>query len=173
MEDLDVTILSILFEQPDGTWFFVLRLVFLIIGAAMFGAIIFCLTKSSWLKYYIFDDAVEFLTFKPFGLKSIEKQWLKIKSRTDSGLESEYKLAVIAADNMMSDILKRMGCPGETLEERLKGVTVATLPNIEEIKTVHQVRNNIIREPDYRLSLEETKNALEVYEKAFRDLQAF
>lgn len=173
MENLDATILSILFEQPDGTWFFVLRLVFLIISAAMFGAIIFCLTKSSWLKYYILEDAAEFLAFRPFGLKKIEKQWLKTRRRTDSGLESEYKLAVIEADNMMADILKRMGCHGETFEERLKGLTAATLPNIEEIETVHQVRNNIVREPDYRLSLEETKNTLDVYEKAFRDLQAF
>lgn len=173
MENLDVTIISFFFEPPAGTWFFILRLVFLIISAVLFGAIIFCLMKSSWLKYYFLDDAVEFLSFRPFGLKKIEKQWLRIKKRMDLGLESEYKLALIGADNMMADTLKRMGCSGETLEEKLKGVTAATLPNIEEIKTVHQVRNNIIHDPDYRLSLEETRNAMEVYEKAFRDLQAF
>jgi len=173
MENLDKVIISFLFDPPMEGWLFFLRLAFWLIGIVVFGGIIFFLIKSSWLNYSILYDATEFLTFRPFGVKKIEKQWEKIRVRLDTGLQSEYKLAVIEADNMLEDILKRMGYSGEALGERLKALTAATLPNIEEVKAVHQVRNNIVHDPDYRLSLEETKNALEVYEKAFRDLQAF
>jgi len=173
MENLGGVIMSFLFNPSTVGWLFLLRLGFFLVGILLLGGIIFFLVKSSWLKYSILYDASEFLTFRPFGVRKIEKQWEKIRGRLDTGLESEYKLAVIEADNMTEDILKRMGYSGETLGERLKNLTAATLPNIEEIKAVHQVRNNIVHDPDYRLSLEETKNALEVYEKAFRDLQAF
>ena len=173
MENLGGVIISFLFNPSMVGWLFLLRLGFFLAGIILLGGIIFFIIKSSWLNYSILYDATEFLTFRPFGVKKIEKQWEKIRGRLDTGLESEYKLAVIEADNMTEDILKRMGYSGETLGERLKNLTVATLPNIEEIKAVHQVRNNIVHDPDYRLSLEETKNALEVYEKAFRDLQAF
>jgi hypothetical protein len=66
-----------------------------------------------------------------------------------------------------------MGYAGETLGERLKNLTSATLSNIEEIKATHQVRNNIVHDPDYRLSLDDTRAALAVFEQALRDLQAF
>ncbi len=173
MENIDKTIISFLFDPPMEGWLFLVRLGFWVTILVLLGGIIFFIIKSSWIRYSILYDAAEFLTFRPFGVKKIEKQWTTIRSRLDTGLESEYKLAVIEVDNMMEDILKRMGYSGETLGERLKGLTAATLPNIEEVKAVHQIRNNIVHDPDYRLSLEETKNVLEVYEKAFRDLQAF
>ncbi len=118
-------------------------------------------------------DWAEFLTFRPFGAVKIEKGWLKIKARVDTGLESEYKLAVMEGDIMLDDILKKMGYHGETLGERLNSLTIATLPNIERIKEAHQTRNNIIHDPDYRLSLDETRKVLDVFEQAFRDLEVF
>jgi len=88
-------------------------------------------------------------------------------------LESEYKLAVIEADNMVNETLKRMGYGGESLGERLEKLTAATLSNIEEIKEAHQVRNNIIHDPNYRLSLDDARKVLSIFEKAFKDLEAF
>ena len=152
---------------------FNLRIVFVALGFLFLVGTIFFLMKSSWLKFLIVHDAVEFATYRPFGVRKMEKNWNKIMARLETGLESEYKLALIEADSMMDDILKRMGYGGETLGERLKNLTLATLPNIEEVKAAHLVRNNVVHDPDYRLSLDEAKKLLAVYEKAFRDLQAF
>jgi hypothetical protein len=55
----------------------------------------------------------------------------------------------------------------------LQKVTAGTLPNVEEVWEAHKIRNNIVHDPDYRLSLDEAKRALEIYEKALTDLQAF
>jgi hypothetical protein len=66
-----------------------------------------------------------------------------------------------------------MGYGGESLGERLEKLTAATLPDIEGIREVHQVRNNIIHDPNYKLSLNETRRLLDIFEKAFKDLEAF
>ena len=87
-------------------------------------------------------------------------------------MESEHKLAVIEADSMLDNILKRMGFGGESLGERLEKLTVASLPNIEDAKEAHKIRSNIIHDPAYKLSLDEAKRIIEIYEKALTDLQA-
>ncbi len=173
MENLFNENLISLLISPITDWLFIIKIVFIFFSLLLLVGIFLFLARSSWLKFIILFDVVEFFTFRPFGLKKIEKDWRKIVVRLDTGLESEYKLAALEADNMMNDILKRMGYTGETLGERLKNLTSATLPNIEEIREAHQIRNNIIHDPDYRLSLDEARKMMEIYEKGFRDLQAF
>ncbi len=165
--------MSFIFSPTFTGWFLVLKIAFIVFSLFLLGAIVFGLLKCSWLKFILFLDAFEFFTWRPFGVRKIVKVWNKITARLDTGLESEYKLAIIEADSMLDDILRRMGYAGETLEERLKNLTSATLPNIEEIKATHQVRNNIVHDPDYRLSLDDARAALTVFEQALRDLQAF
>jgi len=131
------------------------------------------LRRSSWIKNRFLQDMVEFLTYQPYEVKKIAKIWSKIKKRLEAGSESEYKLAVIEADSMLSDILERMGFKGETLGNRLKQVTTAILPSIEETWEAHEIRNNIVHDPDYKLSLGQAQKALEIYEQALRDLQVF
>lgn len=173
-EDLNQKIILWLFNPPfDNEILYTLRVVFVVAAIVLFLAMIFLFFRASWIKYLIWYDAVEYLTFRPFGVKKIEKDWMKNKARTNTGLESEYKLSVLEADSMLNDILKKMGYSGETLGEKLSGLTKATLSNIEDIKVAHQTRNNIIHDPDYKLTPEETKRVLDVFEKAFRDLEAF
>ena len=169
MED----IISFIVSPPATSWLSILRIVFLALSLFLLGWIIFCLFRSSWLRQLVLYDTAEFLTFRPFGVRKIERIWSRITGRLETGLESEYKLAVIEADSMLDDILKRMMYAGETLGERLGKLTSATLSNIDDIKESHQTRNNIVHDPDYKLSLDEAKKILATYEQAFRDLQAF
>ena len=128
--------------------------------------------RTNWLKHLILQDFFEFFTYRPYGVRKLVKQWVKITGRLEAGLESEYKLAVIEADSMFDDILKRMGYGGETLGERLKQISPAVLPNVEELLEAHKIRNNIVHDPDYRLSLDEAKKAIAIYEKTLTDLGA-
>jgi hypothetical protein len=166
-------LIQYLTSPPDFSWFFTVKLVFIGASVFLFGAIISILFAGSWIKWLLLYDVTEFFTYKPYGVKKLEKAWKKVLARTETGLESEYKLAVIEADSMLDDILKRMGFSGETLEEKLGKLTAVTLPNIEEIRESHRVRNNIVHDPDYRLSLDGSRKILGVYEQAFKELQAF
>jgi len=154
-------------------WFLFLKILFIIAGLVLFGFIVFALIKTSWLKRLIIWDWKEFFSYKPYGVRKVLKTWTKITKRLESGLESEYKLAVTEADSMLNNILKRMNFEGEVLTDRLDKLTSATLSSLEQVREAHKIRNSIIHNPDYKLSFEEAKRVLGIYEQAFRDLELF
>lgn len=149
-----------------------IKIVFVIFILIFLGMIISILRKSELLKRIIFWDFQEITTYRHYGIRKIVKSWQKTRARIETGMESEYKLAVIEADSLLDEVLKKMGYPGESLGERLESLTAVSLPNLEEAKETHKTRNNIVHDPDYRLSLDEAKKTLEVYERALTDLQA-
>ncbi len=165
-------LISFILSPNFSGWFGILRVVFVILSLALLWLIIAALVKTSWLKRMALWDLQEILTYRPFGVRKIVKQWRVIKEKLETGQESECKLAVIKADEMLFKTLNKMGFGGKALGECLAKLTTASLPDIEDVKLAHRIRNNIIHDPDYRLTLEEAKKAIEVYEKALTDLQA-
>jgi len=166
-------IISWLISPSFSGWLLILKILFIVVALILLGFIIFALAKTSWLKRLWIWDLVEFFSFRPYGVRKVVKAWDKITARLETGLESEYKLAVIEADSILNDILKRMGFDGETLGERLERLTATTLPNLKQIWEAHKIRNNIVHDPNYRLALDEARRVLDIYEQALRDLQAF
>jgi len=164
------SIISFLTSTEIQEKLFPVKVVFLLISGIFLAIIIFILLTSHYLQWLFIQDFWEFLTRRPFGAKRITRRWKKILRRLETETEAEYKLAVIEADNMMDNSLKRMGYAGHNLEERLDKLTSATLPNIEQIHQAHRTRNNIVHDPDYRLSLDEAKKTLEIYSQAFQAL---
>ena len=90
--------------------------------------------------------------------------------RLETASEEEYKLAVIESDNMLDESLQRIGFAGETLADRLEKVTVAIVPNLPEVKEANRIRNNIVHDPSYRLTLSEAKRIIEIYQATFQSL---
>ena len=169
---MDRDTLTKLIISPDfGGQVLILKIALMVFSLVLLIGLIVFFRKTSWWKFFILADIAEFLTFRPYGIKNIEKIWDKIKARLETGLESEHKLAVIEADSLLDDTLSRMGYAGESLGERLTKISSLILPSTEEIRLTHQIRNNIIHDPDYKLSLDEAKKAMVVYEKALTDLQ--
>ena len=167
-----IDIINFILNPTLPGWVLVIKTIFILTSLVFVGLIIFALIKTTWLKRMIIWDLQEFLTYRPFGVSKVEGKWQKIKNRLESGIESEAKLAVIEADSMLDGILNRMGFGGRTLGERLDRLTAVSLPNIEEVRQAHKIRNNIVHDPTYRLDLEEAKKMISVYEKALTDLQA-
>ena len=168
---MDGTLNSILSPHFTG-WLLVLKISFLLFFFGFLGFIIFALIKTTWFRRIFLWDMQEFMTSRAYGTRKMERQWVRVKARLQAGTESEYKLAIIEADSMLDDILKRMGYGGASLGERLEKITSATLPNISDIGEAHKIRNNIVHDPDYRLGLDEVKNVVEIFEKALINLQA-
>lgn len=166
------TLISYLISFKFAGWLLIFKISFIVFSLFLLGFIIFALIKTTWLKRLIIYDWKEFLTFRPHGLRKVEKDWQKIKNRLETDMESEHKLAVIEADSMLNEILKEMGFGGESLGERLEKLTVASLPHIDEAREAHKIRNNIIHDPTYKLTLDEAKKIIIIYEKALTNLQA-
>ena len=166
-------IVSFILNPELGGIFLYIKIIFMIISLAIFIGIIVLLLRTTWLKRYILEDLTETFTARPYGAKKTFKQWITIQKRLGAEREDEYKLALIEADSLLDDILKQMGYTGETMGDRLKQLSSTILPNIDEVWQAHKIRNNIVHDPDYKLSLDLVKRALAIYEKAFQNLEAF
>ncbi len=167
---MDNSIISLITNPPFGNLMLVLKIIFIGISVILIGLVIFFLSKTNWLKFRAVQDFVEFTTYKSLGAKKIIKQWLKIKQRLETGLESEFKLAIIEADSVLDDVLKKLNVSGETLGERLKQVGANILPNAQDALEAHKMRNNIVHDPDYKLSLAEAQKTISLYEKVLTEL---
>ncbi len=95
-----------------------------------------------------------------FSSKKIKKRWTKIERRFNSGIEANYKLALIEADKLFDRVVKEMGYGKEK-----------KLGNIDEIKSAGKLKDKVIEEKKYKLSKEETKNAIEAYKKGLEELE--
>jgi hypothetical protein len=151
---------------------FVPKIVFIVFTAFFTGFLLFFIFRTKYFNDLFLRDFAEFFSQRVFLVSKLARQWEKIKKRLDSGTEAEYKLALIEADSLLDDILERMGYKGETLDERLKEVPKTFLSNIDEVEKAHQVRNDSVHNPDYHLTDDQAKEAMEIYEKALRDIEA-
>ncbi|MBI3638342.1 hypothetical protein HY227_01200 [Candidatus Wolfebacteria bacterium] len=99
------------------------------------------------------------------------KAWKQIVKRMKTGGQTQLKLAILEADRLLDEILKVSGYPGRNIEERLAAVNSAEIPNIEEVKQAHKIRNRIVAEPDFILSPGETEITIGIYRRLFIDLE--
>ncbi len=148
---------------PMQIGFFILACIFLAI-------IIYVLSRSKWTKVFVLEKTTEFFTYHPYGIKKKPKDWSKIVEKLKTGKESEYKLAIMEADKTMDKVLAK-NYRGKTFEDRLNAVSPTIVSDIDKLRENHKIRNEIIYDPDYELSLDDAKKMLKVYEKALFELR--
>lgn len=105
-----------------------------------------------------------------YGAPAIQR-WEQIKARLQKGDEANLKLAVIEADNLIDEILKRMGLPGSTFEERLAQIEVQEMKSVDKIRDAHRTRDMIVHQPNFHLSQEEAEKTLDDFEEALKELE--
>ncbi len=106
---------------------------------------------------------------QPINRKYFEKKWAELLSRvkTSEGMA----LAVIDADKLLDEALKRKGYKGKTMGERLVAAQRA-LSNNDGVWYAHKLRNRLVHEPSVRLRKNEAKNALAGIKQSLQDLGA-
>ncbi len=147
-------------------YLFPVKLIFLVFTAFFFCAVIYLMVNSTWLQSKFLEETSEFLAWQSYGARQIAKQWNRIKRRMESGFESEFKLAIIEADDFLQVVLEDGGYEGETFEESVKKATRLLGAQVSDILAAHEVRNAIVYNPDYPLPVEEAKRIVGVYELA-------
>lgn len=166
-------LISYIFSPELQEELFLVKIVFIFFSVIFFVVVILFLVNSSYLKYQFWQEVAEFFSWESYGLRKIAKRWKKIEKRIETGSESEYKLAIIEADDFLNEVLEKRNYSGETFEERVSQVEKVQIPNLEEILEVHKTRNSIVYDPDYKLDLDQAKKVLEIYEKAIKNIEAF
>jgi hypothetical protein len=94
-----------------------------------------------------------------------KNRWDAIKKRMESQSESEYKVAIIEADNLIDDLIRRLGYKGDNLTEILDKIPSGQIANIEELKKAHEARNRIVHDDHFQLSKSEASEIMSYYER--------
>lgn len=151
-------------------YLFPVKLVFACFAMFFLAFVIYFMINSSWLQYKFLEDVTEFFSWKAYGTREQMKRWSKIKKRMETGAESDYKLAVIEADDFFAEVLDNAGYEGETFEETLKKAGKIIEPVLNDIMQARKTRDSIVYEPGYKLTAEQAKKALEIYESAINNV---
>lgn len=149
-----------------------IRSTFLFFSGIFIAFIIWFLFNTSWFKRIFWIDFKEFIRYKPAEKGIFQRRWRRVKERISSGIEAELKLAIIEADEILDEALKNLGYREGTLTERLVELSDDIIPNIKDLQLAHQKRNAIVEDPSFRLSAQDAKKIMEIYEKSLEYLQA-
>lgn len=103
--------------------------------------------------------------------KKMKARWEKVRKRLGSENKSEYKVAIIEADNIIDDLIKTMAYPGESMGERLDGIPEGQIESLEGIKEAHKIRNQIIHEENFQVSREYAKEVFSKYEAFLEEFE--
>jgi len=123
---------------------------------------------ANWRQMrYGVDIPKEFVT----GKSKMKIVWQNINKRLEGGNQAEYKVAIIEADNIIDDLLKRMGYKGANMAERIAGVPIGQLEFLGDIKEAHDIRNRIIHEEDFVVDKEFAQEVLKKYEHLLRHFE--
>ena len=108
---------------------------------------------------------------RPYVMRKdyFENQWIQLLTRVKS--PEGMILAVIDADKLLDEALKRRRFRGKTTGERLVAAQRLISDN-DAVWYAHKLRNRLVHEPNIRLKKSEAQSALAGFRQGLRDLGA-
>jgi len=146
-----------------------IQLISFFISAVLLGFTIYFLVKINLIGEEV-EHYLGVLAGADVSKRRTLKAWKQIQKRLKTKKESQLKLAILEADQILNEILRMAGYPGKNLDERLEQINSAQLSNIEEIKQAHKLKNRIVSEPDFIITPNEAGIIIDIYKKAFQEL---
>jgi len=135
---------------------FTLKTISLILSLILLAIIIYVFIKSNSLSKAKTVTTNQKSVFKK---RKTQKKWMKIEKRFNSGIEANYKLAILEADNFYDEYLKILGYESEK-----------NLSNVDEIKKAREIKNRIVEDSGFVLTAEDARNSLDAYKKGLEEL---
>ena len=101
--------------------------------------------------------------------KYFSEKWMELltRVRTPEGMI----LAVIDADKLLDEALRRKHFKGKTTGERLVAAQ-RTISDNDSVWYAHKLRNRLVHEPNVKLKKREAQNALAGFRQCLKDLGA-
>ncbi len=103
--------------------------------------------------------------------KRLAAMWAEIEKTSEHGLMGA-KLAVMEADRLLDTVLRKMHFPGETMGERLK-TAAYKYPNISHVWGAHKLRNQLVHDATFEISVRQAKGAVRDFRAALKVLNVF
>ena len=107
---------------------------------------------------------------KPYDKEKVAQDWERIAQLAETNRPSAYKEAVIVADKLLDYILTQISS-GETMGERLKNAGEAFPRDVYQgIWDAHKMRNALVHEPNFDLTVLVARDILEKFKRGFQSL---
>ncbi len=145
---------------------FPVKLIFVSFAMFFLAFVVYFMLNSTWLQYKFLEDVEEFFSWKAYGTREITRQWGRIKKRAESGLQADYKLAIIDAEDLFNETMEDAGYEGKNFEETVEKSGKLLEAMRRDLIQAHEVRNSIVYDPDYKLSDDQAKQILNIFETA-------
>lgn len=112
---------------------------------------------------------------KAFAMKkggmAESSSFTQIKEYLESDNPNDWKHAIIESDTILDQALKRLGYSGVSLGERLRSISPAMLPSINDAWEAHKVRNHIAHSgADFVLTQKIARETIVRYERVLNEL---
>ena len=152
-----------------------LKIFAFLLSAFFVGTIIYFSIKTNYLKYRIRKQqwAKDYREFKAVRPKKRSKEWDNIARLIQSDLLSENKLAVVKAMQLLDKVLKEIGYPKGTWQERLSQGIAEDNVNLSPVLEACQVSENILKDPNRPIEKEELKKAVVHFQETLKQLNYF
>ena len=99
-------------------------------------------------------------------------KWKIVEEHINSDDANKWKLAILEADIILSELLDSLNLSGEGVGEKLKNVETGDFDHIEEAWEAHKIRNAIAHEgSDFLLTQREAKRVIKLYESVFTEFE--
>ncbi len=149
------------------------KILFIVFSLFSAVAIVYLLKKTSYHHLDYLEELDILKDFKDYGVAKALKQWKKIKKNFEKDDPVYWKLALLEAEKMLDEILKRMGLGPGTMDERLSRASQDDLPNLADILRARVLCQDVAQDPDFQLDKEKAEDAFSAFEKALVSLQVF
>jgi hypothetical protein len=127
--------------------------------------IIWSFKKGSWLYWHVSWDFADFVHGGPVTPETVvQKKWKKIKKRIESPSDANWKLAIIESEEIVENILLKMGYKGEGIKEKLKSVAPTQVPNMPDLISAYDIFINILADPDYKIPQDKAIKTISAFE---------
>lgn len=158
---------QVIFGDPSfRLFFFAFKTVFLMLNAALVIGLIYVFRKSWQFRSFLSSEEVSIKHSSSAKNPIFIKRWSEIEKKAATGLPEAVKIAIIEADKLVDDVLKKFGIAGEHMADRLENLPTDEMRNLDALWRSHRLRNNIVHAPGFEVSSAEAKHALKNY-KAF------
>ncbi len=143
--------------------------VVLVLSIAYFVYLYISLQRREKKKYYENFDA----GLAPVPMEGkYSRAWGEVVMHLKSDNESNWKIAILEADSILSQLLEDLGYPGYTLGERLKSADKSDMLSLDSAWEAHKMRNRIAHEgATMKLTRKELGDTLAHFEKVFREFK--
>lgn len=107
----------------------------------------------------------------PVDTKKYSARWSVVEEHARSDRDTDWRLAILEADAMLEEATFEKGFVGDTLGERLKGVSEQQFPAKQIAWDAHLVRNNIAHQGStYEITSGEMRKTVDKFKRVLETL---